>query len=187
MIRINLLPVRLARRKENVRRQISIYFLSIIFIALVTVYISMSFSKKIEALNSNIEQVQSEIKGYDKIAREVKEQKKQKDLIQKKLDVLNQLQRNKTGPVHILDEISANLPEKRLWLKAIKQDGKRLLLEGIALDNETIASYMKRLTASPHYFTNVDLVNSEQEMVKGIKLMRFAIVCETKVLSVETQ
>ncbi|MEW6328039.1 MAG: PilN domain-containing protein [Thermodesulfobacteriota bacterium] len=186
MIKINLLPVRLAKKKENIRKQLSVCLLSVFFIVLVMAYLGISFSYKIKSLTADIGQVRNEIGEYNKVVQGLEEQKKQKDLIQKKLDVLGRLQRNKTGPVHMLDEISTNLPEKRLWLKAIKQTENKLLLEGVALDNATIALYMKSLAASP-YFTNVDLINSAQETVSSVKLMQFSITCEIKGLQPENK
>ncbi|MEW5949455.1 MAG: PilN domain-containing protein [Thermodesulfobacteriota bacterium] len=179
MIKINLLPVRLAKKKENIRKQLSVCLLSVFFIVLAMAYLGISFSYQIKSLTDDIGQVRNEIGEYSKVVQGLEEQKKQKDLIQKKLDVLGRLQRNKTGPVHMLDEISTNLPEKRLWLKAVKQTENKLLLEGVAMDNATIALYMKNLAASP-YFTNVDLINSAQETVNSVKLMQFSITCEIK-------
>ncbi|MFZ5994053.1 MAG: PilN domain-containing protein [Thermodesulfobacteriota bacterium] len=179
MIKINLLPVRLAKKKENIRKQLSVCLLSVFFIVLAMAYLGISFSYQIKSLTDDIGQVRNEIGEYSKVVQGLEEQKKQKDLIQKKLDVLGRLQRNKTGPVHMLDEISTNLPEKRLWLKAVKQTENKLLLEGVAMDNATIALYMKSLAASP-YFTNVDLINSAQETVNSVKLMQFSITCEIK-------
>lgn len=179
MIRINLLPVRLARKKENIRKQLSIYLLSVLFVILVVAYLRGSLAQQVKALTSETEQVQNETKKYNQIVRQIEEQKRQRDLLQKKLEVLDQLEKGKAGPVHLLDEICARLPGAKVWLKSLKQDEKRLLLEGIALDNETIAAYMRNLSASP-CFASVDLINSAQEMVQGVKLMQFTIACETK-------
>lgn len=184
MIKINLLPVRLARKKENIRSQLSVYFLSVLFTLLVMTYLVSSFSSHVKSLAEDTRRVQEEISRYNKLVQEMEKEKQQKDLLQKKLGVLDKLQEENTGPVHILDEISKNIPEKRLYLKAVKQDGKTILLEGIAMDNETIASYMRSLAASP-YFAGVDLINSAQEMVSGVKLMQFTIAGETRMPQVE--
>ncbi len=184
MIKINLLPVRLAKKKENIRKQLSVCLLSVFFIVLAMAYLGIFFSYQIKSLTDDIRRVRNDIGTYNKVVQGLEEQKKQKDLIQKKLGVLGRLQKDKTGPVHMLDEISANLPEKRLWLKAIKQNENKLLLEGVAMDNGTIALYMKSLAASP-YFTNVDLINSAQETFKDVKLMQFSITCEIRGASVD--
>lgn len=186
MIKINLLPIRLAKKKENIRKQLSVCLLSVFFIVLVMAYLGISFSYQIKSLTDDIRQVRNDIGTYNKVVQGLEEQKKQKDLIQKKLDVLVRLQKDKTGPVHMLDEISAKLPERRLWFKAIKQTENKLLMEGVALDNATIALYMKSLAASP-YFTNVDLINSAQETFKDVKLMRFSITCEIRGLQPENK
>ena len=52
MIRINLLPFRAARKKENVRRQVSIFFLSFFFVVVVLVYYHISLGSKITNLKA---------------------------------------------------------------------------------------------------------------------------------------
>lgn len=179
MIRINLLPVRLARKKENAKKQLSVYVLSILFTVLVMSYLGISFSGRVTSLAAELQKVQNDTNKYTKIVRELEQEKKQKEKIQEKLGLIKLLQNAKTGPVHLLDEICANLPAKKLSLNAMKQDDKGLNLKGIALDNETVAQYMKNLSHSP-YLTNVELVNSEQLVVNGKKLMQFSVNCQMK-------
>ena len=72
MIKINLLPVRAARKKENIRRQVSVFFLCVIFAFCVMAYLTVSFNQKISRLNQNIEDSRNELKKYEKIAKSVK-------------------------------------------------------------------------------------------------------------------
>ncbi|HAR33905.1 MAG TPA: pilus assembly protein PilN, partial [Desulfobacter sp.] len=53
MIRINLLPFRLARKKENIRRQVSVFFLSLIFI-----FLALGWA--LSMLNNKISLIQNE-------------------------------------------------------------------------------------------------------------------------------
>lgn len=52
MIRINLLPYRAAQKKENVRRQISIFVLAVIMVAGILLYYNISLNNDIDALNT---------------------------------------------------------------------------------------------------------------------------------------
>jgi type IV pilus assembly protein PilN len=88
--------------------------------------------------------------------------------------VIQSLNAKKTGPVEILDELSLIIPEK-VWLTSLNNKGDDLVLEGLALDNTTIATFMKRLQASTH-FDNVSLVLSQQEGGKH----KFSITCKIK-------
>ena len=51
MIRINLLPFRTERKKENVRRQVSLFLLSLALVLLVLFYYNWSLNSKIKKLN----------------------------------------------------------------------------------------------------------------------------------------
>ena len=54
MIRINLLPYRAAQKKENIRRQISIFVLAVIMVVGILVYYNISLNNDIDALNTQI-------------------------------------------------------------------------------------------------------------------------------------
>ncbi|MGZ3603813.1 MAG: PilN domain-containing protein, partial [Thermodesulfobacteriota bacterium] len=62
------------------------------------------------------------------------------------------------GAAKVLDELSIDKPEK-LQLESLKKDGSKLGIEGIALDDETIANFMTNLRKSK-LFRGVDLVVS---------------------------
>jgi len=59
----------------------------------------------------------------------------------------------------------------------VKKDGSKLGMEGIALDDETIANFMTSLRKSK-LFKNVDLVVSEQVEQSKVKLRKFILSCE---------
>jgi len=54
MIRINLLPVRAARRRENIRRQISVFALSVFLVLAVMAYVTIDLGQTISDLNAKI-------------------------------------------------------------------------------------------------------------------------------------
>jgi len=76
MIRINLLPFRSTRKKENIRRQLSIFLLSLAFAVVAIFGIYFLLSSQVDDLNSRIASTQAELEKYDKINREIEEIKK---------------------------------------------------------------------------------------------------------------
>ena len=64
MIRINLLPFRAARRRENIRQQVSVFVLLIIFLILGLSYYSIHLDKKIKIIQNEIVRVENEIALY---------------------------------------------------------------------------------------------------------------------------
>jgi Tfp pilus assembly protein PilN len=70
--------------------------------------------------------------------------------------------------------LSTIIPDKA-WLTSLSNNGDSMVLEGQAVDNTTIATFMKQLQASKH-FDNVTLVLSQQEGGK----QKFSITCKIK-------
>jgi Tfp pilus assembly protein PilN len=67
-------------------------------------------------------------------------------------------------------------PEK-IQLESLKKEGVKLGIEGVALDDETVANLMTNLRRSK-IFKNVDLIVSEQIEQNKIRLKRFVLSCE---------
>jgi type IV pilus assembly protein PilN len=86
------------------------------------------------------------------------------------------LRKGKSISVRLLDEISIAKPEK-LHLESLKKDGKKLGIEGVALDDETVANLMTNLRKST-VFKNIELIVSEQIEQNKIRLKRFVLSCD---------
>ena len=67
MIRINLLPFRAARKKENVRRQISMFCLSVFFVAIALFYYNSVLANQVQELEGGISTARVELKKYEAI------------------------------------------------------------------------------------------------------------------------
>ena len=73
MIRINLLPYRAALKKENIRRQISIFVLAVIMLVGILLYYNMTLNNNIDALNTQIKNKKSMLAQVEKQAKKVDE------------------------------------------------------------------------------------------------------------------
>lgn len=171
MIRINLLPVRAAKKKETALQQLflmaaAVFLVLVVVVSLWLVKLGQISSTKddITAANNKINELKARIGKLDQI-------KKLKDEVKKKLDVLTILRKNKTGPAARLATLSDVMPD-RLWLEKYKENAGQVTSSGLALDEELIAQYIRALEASPEY-QGVELVVSEQKDISGTKLKRF--------------
>ena len=180
MIRINLLPFRAARKKENVRRQVSIYVLSVGFLFIVMAYFFLQLNSTLNGLKEEEQRLQAELKTYEATIRRIAELEKKIKEIRNKLDVIKELEKNKTGPVHLLDEIAAAVPRERVWLTSLKESAGILTLTGTAMDNETVALFMTNLEQSDHIST-VDLQSSRLRNLPQYRLnvADFVLECKT--------
>lgn len=183
MIRINLLPVRATKKKETAKQQIFIFVVSLAaFLALAVAVYSMTLIK-IKSVKNDIEKSNNEIKRLKTVIGEIDNLKKLQDEVKKKLDVLNRLRQEKTGPAIRLAKLSDATPEK-LWLTKYSESGGNVSIAGTAFNEELIAAFMRNLQATGE-FDNVELLVSEQTELSGVKAKKFDISCNLKNVKTE--
>jgi len=180
MIRINLLPFRAARKKENIRRQLMIYGLSVVLLVSIMGYTFFYLTSTLSGLKEEEKRVQDELKTYEQTIKKIVELEKKIKEIRAKLGVIRELERNKTGPVHLLDEIALAVPKEKLWLSNMKETKGTLTLTGTAMDNETVALFMTNLEKS-EYISGVDLQSAKLRTIPDYKLnvADFVLECKT--------
>ena len=176
MIRINLLPFRAARKKENIRRQVSIFFLSLFLVLILLVYYNVHLGGKIKNLKGNIQETQTELKKYQKITSKIAEIKRKLKTLEQKTDVINKLEKNRFEPVTLMDTMSDKVIAKRMWFTNFSAKGNSVVISGVALDEKTIADFMTRLE-NTGLFASVNLKNIKKKMIKGSSLRSFNLTC----------
>lgn len=179
MIRINLLPFRAERKKENVRRQVSLFLLSLILVLIVLVYYNFNLSSKISSLNEQITNTKTELNRYNEINKEIAKIKKNLEILRKKMAVIEQLEADRHAPVQLMDTLTQVLIAKRMWLTKLEVKDKLININGIALDNKTVADFMVRLQNSG-LFDNVSLKTLQRKAVQKSNLKSFQIVATKK-------
>jgi type IV pilus assembly protein PilN len=181
MIRINLLPFRLARKKENIRRQVSVFFLSLVLIILALGWVSFMLNDEINRTQSEVAQVRAESLQYKKKANKVSRIKKNLAILEDKLAIVEALKKRKNEQQILLEQLADRLVKTKMWLSSVSADDKTVSLKGIAYDNPTIAAFMRNLENSP-VFGAVDLKLSKAKVFQdNIRLKEFAISCTKRV------
>jgi len=178
MIKINLLPVRAAKKKESAVQQITILCVSISLVLIVFAVIYGLILGQISTTNNDISAANIKIGELKAKIGKLEELKKFKEQVKKKLDVLAQLRKNKTGPAQRLATISDITPDK-LWLTGYSEAGDSVKLAGIAYTEELIAQFMRSIQASKEY-TGVELIVSEQKELSGTKVKSFELSIKLK-------
>ena len=176
MIKINLLLARKEKKKVGLRKEIVVLIASLVILLAGLVAVQWRLEKEKENTLSKISNTKKEIAYYKSLTTEVVKAKEAQKTLQDKLNVINTLRKEKAGAAKVLDELSIDKPEK-IQLESLKKDGSKLGIEGIALDDETIANFMTNLRKSK-LFKGVDLIVSEQVEQSKIKLKKFILSCE---------
>lgn len=178
MIRINLLPVKAAQKKEMLLGQLVVLAVSAVVVSIGCVGVYTSLLGKVQVEKERIVQKEDEIAHLRKAIGEVGRFKKLQKELRGKLDVLDKLKEGQTGPVHLLDELSKALPDT-LWLTSFEESAGNVSLNGVGLNEETVARFLRNLEESP-YYRGVELLVIEQVAQGGRKLQRFDVSCRVE-------
>ena len=175
MIKINLLPVRASKKKETAKQQAIIFAASLItFLAIIAALYSIQLVK-IASAKTEIEKSDKEVQRLKSVIGEIDNIKKLQNEVKSKLDILDRLRQEKTGPAIRLARLSEATPEK-LWLTRYVENGATVSISGIAFNEDIIADFLRNLQSS-NEFTNVELLVSEQVELSGVKAKKFDITC----------
>jgi type IV pilus assembly protein PilN len=145
--RINLLPWRQLRRREQDRQLLSIGVGSWVLMGLIVFYAYMHVTGLIDAQNKRNQYLEQEIAKVEKEIKEIAELKKQRQDLIARMNVIYQLQADRSRIVHVFDELARRLPEG-VYFTALKQAGGALALQGIAQSNARVSALMRNLSTS---------------------------------------
>lgn len=182
MIKINLLPVRAAKKKETAIQQISVFCVSLLVVLVVIAALYGLKLGQISSAKDDISAANNKINELKAKIGKLEELKKFKEQVKKKLDVLAQLRKNKTGPAQRLATLSDITPDK-LWLTSYAESGDNVKLNGIALTEDLIAQFMRNIQSSSDY-SGVELLVSEQRDYSGTKVKAFELSFKLKTAAV---
>ena len=183
MIRINLLPFRKARKKENVRKQISIFILVVIFLTLGMSYFALTLDRKIQGLDNRIKTSKQQLSDLTVLTKEIDDIKKKLDTIKKKTAVIKNLEQNRKSAVILLDTMTNMVIPGRMWVTSLSATSDSVDINGLALDNKTVADFMIKLEGSK-LFSSVSLKTLKQQAIKDVGLKNFEISCR-KIVKLE--
>ena len=177
MIKINLLPFRVARKKENIRKQISIFLLFVLLTGVALIWYTQSINKQIVSIKEKTKQINYQVAKYkEKVDRVVQIQKDLK-ILKEKLVIISSLKKQKKKQLMLFDGMTDLIIPTRMWLESFKTDKNSVTIKGIAFDNPTIADFMEKLEKSS-LFSTVDLKTAKIKKFKNdITLKSFELLC----------
>ncbi len=174
MIRINLLPVRVSKRKEAGRQQVALLAAVLLLGLLANWGWSHSRAGELERRRARIARTRTEIANLERIIGEVRDIKAAQAELQQKLEVLRKLQAGRSGPVRMLDALATITP-RQLWLTKLEEKGGAIAFTGTAVTIDDVSAFMAALKTSP-YFSRVELKKTAAAVAKtGERLVDFEI------------
>ncbi len=157
MILINLLPHREAARK---RRRES-FFVSLGAAALVGGVIAgavfLWYQAQISAQRSKNTVLQSENARLDKQIKDIATLQGEIAALRARQQAVEDLQSDRNVPVHLLNELVAQLPDG-VYVSTMRQENLRVTLQGVAQSNERVSELLRNLANNSPWLARPELV-----------------------------
>ena len=174
MIRINLLPVRQWRRKEAVRRQISLFFLTLLLLLSILLTMGITVQGRLSIKRDEVAALERQKRDLAYVNKKIAEVKKKRKEIENKFSSIERLQHGRNFTVRAIDEVVTAIPIDRVWLTNMNLNGNQMTFSGVALDNHTVALFMRRLERSS-MVSDVTLSRTSKKRFQGKELMQFSM------------
>lgn len=176
MAKINLLNWREEKRKQVEQQFYVMLVAAALFGAAVVFAMQTQLDRMIEYQESRNQYIQSEIKKVERAIAEIKVLEKKKEALLARMNVIQNLQSDRSDSVHLLDELVKVIPEG-VHLDSFKQQKKALTFTGIAQSNARVSAYMRNIEraewlASP----NLRVIQSNKKSSEGYS--RFTLTAQ---------
>jgi type IV pilus assembly protein PilN len=147
MARINLLPWREARRKEQRKQFASLAVFAAALTVVLVGFVHIHMNGLIEYQARRNAFLENEIKILDEKIKEIRKLESTKKALLERMAVIENLQATRPGVVHLFDELVKTLPEGT-YLTKVAQKGSKLIITGKAESNARVSAYMRNIEAS---------------------------------------
>ena len=168
---INLLPWREEKRRARDKQMLS----SAIFIWVLCAAMVFGGYSYLQVLKNNQKSRNSylttEIKKLDKKIKEVKKLQAQKDNLISRMEVIQNLQRQRTQVVRIFDDIVRKLPDG-VYFDTLSKKKRRFNFTGTAQSNARVSNLMDGLGSSDWFYSpQLSVINVTPS--KGVRISQF--------------
>ena len=184
MIRINLLGQsrpKAGRRPVDTGAALPLVFVGIGAVVglVVLAYFYHSMQTQLNDENNKIKQLTAQKTELQVIKQQVEAFEKQKQVLQQRVGVIEQLQRDRTGGQELLDMVANTVSRtENLWLSSMTRKANTISFDGASASINAVANFITALKRSG-YFQKVEIKESKQdEKNAGIQTFLFQISAE---------
>jgi type IV pilus assembly protein PilN len=146
MIRINLLPVKQAQKRELGRQWLILGIVVLLGSVIINYLWWNSRVSTGDKLDKQISDIRSRIAELEKAIGEVNNINMRKKEVTDKLKVLSDLRKKRSGPVRMLDALATATPHK-VTLGEFAESNGAVRLTGRATSHEDVSDFMRNLTS----------------------------------------
>lgn len=181
MIRINLLgQARPKAAKNAVPLEATmqlVFALVAIGVALTVLGVTYYQQKsELDRTNARIASLRAERASLQQIKQDVDRFESQKSALQQRIDVIETLQRNRTGGQDLLQMVATTVVHvDNVWLTSLDRTGNAIDIQGEAASINSVANFITQLKRSG-YFDNVEIKQAvEDDIVSSVETYQFSM------------
>jgi type IV pilus assembly protein PilN len=181
MIRINLLgQARPKAAKQAVPLEATLQILlGIAALAIAIVVLSVTYfsqKRELDATNSRIASLRAEKTSLQQVKQEVDQFETQKKALQTRIDVIEELQKNRSGAQELLQMVANTVVRvDQLWLTSLERKGNSLEIAGEAGSVNAVANFITQLKRSG-YFDQIEIKEAkEDDVAKAVTTYGFTM------------
>ncbi len=179
MIKVNLLPLKRKKKAKPLPSFLVITILITVVICILMAYLAFFFNSRLSAKKEQFAANEKKIAELKEKIKTVEDFEQRNKTFKERTEIIEQLSKNKSLPVKVLDEFSSLLPNG-VWLQTMSVSGETISLEGYGYMNNDIVSYVDNIKSSP-MFTDVYLQESKSVEADKLALYGFKLTCRLKV------
>jgi type IV pilus assembly protein PilN len=157
MILINLLPHREAARKRQKEQFFTQLGASALLGGIVCGAVFVWYQGQLENQQSRNNFLKAEIAKLDNEIKDIASLQAQIASLRARQTAVENLQSDRNMPVHLLDELVAQLPDG-IYLSSMKQQNQSVLLNGVAQSQERVSELLRNLSNNSPWLTKPELV-----------------------------
>lgn len=147
MARINLLPWREERRRQQRQEFFVAIALGTGLTAVIMLGVHLYMADRIEYQEQRNRFLTTQIAVLDRKIREIRDLEKKRDRLIAKMEIIQRLQFSRPEIVHLFDSMARTLPDG-VYLTKVTQKGDKLAIDGVAQSNARVSAYMRNIEAS---------------------------------------
>jgi len=149
MIRINLLPHREIRRKQQQKQFFIMLGVVVAIGATIWGAVHVTLEDEFDSQVGRNKYIQDEIEKLDKQIAEIQKLKDQTAALLARKRVVETLQSTRSEVVHLMDQLVRQLPDG-VYLKSIRQSDTKVTITGYTQSQARVSTLMRNLDSSPH-------------------------------------
>lgn len=157
MILINLLPHREAARKRQKEQFFTQLGLSALLGGVICGAVFTWYQGQISAQQARNSFLQGEIAKLELEIKDIATLQQEIASLRARQTAVENLQGDRNLPVHLLDELVAQLPDG-IYLSSMKQENQRVLLTGVAQSQERVSELLRNLGNNSPWLSKPELV-----------------------------